>query len=40
MSLIDIIEFYGLTCAVLLAFVGMCWVLERRGRRRYHADRS
>ena len=39
MTLLDIIEVYALTGAVLLTFGGMCWGLERRGRRRYHAER-
>lgn len=39
MSLFDIVEFYGLTGAVLLAFGGLCWGLERRGRRRFNAER-
>jgi hypothetical protein len=38
-SLIDIIEVCGLTGAALLAFGGMCWGLERRGRRRFSAER-
>lgn len=39
MSLLDIIEFYFLTGTVLLAFGALCWVLERRGRRRFSAER-
>lgn len=39
MSLFDIIEVYALAGLVVLAFGGMCWGLERRGRRRFSAER-
>jgi hypothetical protein len=39
MSLFEIVEFYGLIGVVLLSFGGVCWGLERRGRRRFSAER-